>query len=82
MRNEQGAANCRWAVPTLFLNSPAWIDSVDRPWTCMRDETPHELELTDSCRNCVRWEPRATAPVSFGEPCDHLGTQPYFLDIF
>lgn len=82
MSANQGAANCRWAVPTLFLSTPAWADADDRPWSCLRDGTPHELESTDYCRNCVRWEPRSESAVSFGEPCDHLRTEPFFLDIF
>jgi len=78
----QGAGNCRWAVPTLFLDEPIWADATDRPWSCVRDETPYELESTERCRNCVRWEPRATAPMTFGEPCDHLRSEWFFLDIF
>jgi hypothetical protein len=69
-------------VPTLLLAPPLWLDADDRPWTCMRDDEPHELESTEVCRRCVRWEPRGEGPVSFGEPCDHLQAQPYFLDIF
>lgn len=81
MGDTQGAANCRWAVPTLLLNGPEWADANDRPWTCVRDERPHELESTTMCETCVRWEPRASTPVSFGEPCDHLRSEPFFLDI-
>ena len=81
MDENQVAANCRWAVPTLLLSTPEWLEATDRPWTCVRDETPHILETTETCRTCVRWEPRAQTPVSFGEPCDHLRTGPFFLDI-
>jgi hypothetical protein len=82
MSEHQGAGSCRWAVPTLFLKWPIWADAADRPWSCVRDETPYELESTDLCRTCVRWEPRMASAVSFGEPCDHLRSEPFFLDIF
>ena len=81
MAEKQGAGNCRWAVPTLFLGSPTWFESADRPWTCVRDETPHTLDSTDVCYTCVRWAPRVGLPVAFGEPSDHLSGAPYFLDI-
>lgn len=81
MSEKQSAANCRWAVPTLFLNTPDWVDADDCPWSCLRDETPHELESTTGCTTCVRWEPRSLSAVSFGEPCDHLRSQLFFLDI-
>ncbi|MGC4086182.1 MAG: hypothetical protein QM736_29680 [Vicinamibacterales bacterium] len=79
--DNQGAANCRWAVPTLFLTGVEWADASARPWTCMRDESPHVLDTTDGCRTCVRWEARPETPVSFGEPCNHLRSEPFFLDI-
>lgn len=81
MTDKQGAANCRWAVPTLFLGTPDWVDANDRPWSCLRDEAPHELESTAACETCVRWQPRSTKAVALGEPCDHLRAAPYFLDL-
>ena len=80
MIEKQGAANCRWAVPTLFLSSPAWADATDRPWSCIRDEEPYELESTDACHHCVRWEPRVEAGASVRE--DRARTDPFFLDVF
>ncbi len=81
MSGTQAAANCRWSVPTLFLDTPDWANTNDRPWSCLRDETPVELESTTGCRTCVRWQSRPVATESFGEPCAHLRTQPFFLDI-
>ena len=81
MTENQGAANCRWGVPTLLLNNQAWTDADQRPWSCLRDGTPQELETAEPCRTCMAWEARPEKPVSFGEPCDHLRSEPYFLDI-
>ncbi len=67
MTEKQGAANCRWAAPTLLLNTPDWVDADNRPWSCMRDETPHQLESTQPCSTCVRWEQPA-APSKDQEP--------------
>jgi hypothetical protein len=76
------AASCRWAVPTLFLARPFWFDAADRPWTCLRDGEPHELDSTDICRTCPRWEPRGSTPVDVGERWNQLQSHPYFLDVF
>ncbi len=59
MTTEQHAATCRWALPTLFLAAPWWLESENRPWTCLRDLTPRVLASTDVCAACPRWEPRA-----------------------
>jgi hypothetical protein len=58
MIGKHGAANCQWAVPTLLQNPPHWLDAVDRPWTCVRDEAPHPLETTEICAECPRWKAR------------------------
>ena len=78
MSTTHGAGTCRWAVPTLFMAAPTWMDAESRPWTCLRDQTPRELESTDTCRTCARWEARSATP----DPADPAGTQPYFLDLF
>jgi hypothetical protein len=56
---EKTAHACRWAVPTLFLPLPDWLDAWDTPWTCRRDPQHRTLESTDECRTCLRWEARA-----------------------
>jgi hypothetical protein len=83
METKQGAANCRWAIPTLSLDAPDWVDAADRPWTCEREGTPRELESTEACAICAFWEPRSHAiDDTFGEPCSHLRAGPFFLDLF
>ncbi len=61
MTTEQHAATCRWALPTLFLAAPWWLESENRPWTCLRDLTPRVLTSTDVCAVCPRWESRQPA---------------------
>ena len=87
MDRNHGAATCRWATPTVDLPAPAWLEAADRPWSCLRDGTPHPLESTEGCNSCDRWEPRieeappAPEPVSETVPCEHLRSGPFFLDI-
>ena len=66
MQQSQCASNCRWAVPTIFLSTPGWTEAEDRPWSCLRDEAPVEMESTTNCGRCVLWEPRAESAVAFG----------------
>jgi len=80
MSESHRAANCRWAVPTLFLAPPAWIDASDRPWTCVRDAVPREMETTDACGECVRWEPHSAAAAGLNEQ-DRQHEPKFFLDI-
>ena len=80
MSDAQGASNCRWAVPTLFLTTPGWAEAEARPWSCLRDDTPVHMESTDYCARCVQWEPRAESAVAFDgdSPTRHAG---FFLDV-
>lgn len=82
MRETHCAASCRWAQPTLFLESRLWLESWDRPWTCMRDGTPRTLESTEPCATCSRWEARTPGDVQFGDTCVHRRVPPFFLDLF
>jgi len=50
------ASNCRWGVPTLFLQAPYWWEAEDRPWACVRGTRPRTLEATEPCANCPCWE--------------------------
>lgn len=50
---------CRWAVPTLYLPLPNWLDAWEAPWTCYRDDVPRTLHTTEECLTCARWEARA-----------------------
>lgn len=77
MPQPQTAATCRWAVPTLFMAAPTWTDADDRPWTCVRELAPRELDSTDVCQVCAHWEPRSANRAT---PNDEA-VQPYFLDI-
>jgi len=65
MESKRCAASCRWAVPTLFQPDPMWLESWNRPWTCVREALPHALETTDTCVMCRRWETREE-PVTRG----------------
>ncbi len=80
MQQTQGASNCRWAVPTLFLSTPGWTEAEARPWSCLRDEAPVEMESTSYCGRCVRWEPRAESAVAFGDDAPTRFTG-FFLDV-
>lgn len=77
MSTPHTAANCRWAVPTLFMAAPIWADASDRPWTCLREHTPRELESTDVCRTCANWTSRVAAEAA----PQATDTPRYFLDI-
>ena len=57
----RGAANCRWATPTLLLPEPLWHEAESFPWTCVRDTAPRALFTTEPCAVCDRWEPRHLA---------------------
>lgn len=67
MERSPNAANCRWAVPTLFLSAPAWLQAWDDPWSCVRDGEARPLDSTEPCADCPRWEsgpkPDPTSPV-------------------
>ena len=52
---------CRWAMPTLDLPLPYWLDAWDSPWSCRRDPNPRVLESSLDCQACPRWEERAEA---------------------
>ena len=56
---------CRWAVPTLFLPVPGWLDAWDAPWSCARDPKPRVLQMADECLTCPRWEARAQANIDW-----------------
>lgn len=56
MERKHGAANCGWAVATLFMPEPMWLDAQDCPWTCLRDPQARPLETTVECATCARWE--------------------------
>lgn len=62
MSAQRNAHNCRWAIPTLFLPAPLWLDAESCPWTCTRDPVPRVLSTTDACATCLAWEPREGAP--------------------
>lgn len=49
--------SCRWACMTVRLPYPLWLESEDKPWSCLRDPGPNPLESTDVCRGCPRWQP-------------------------
>jgi hypothetical protein len=65
MNSTHTAQNCRWAAPTLFLPLPDWLDAWDRPWSCRRDGPSRQLETTECCVTCPRWEERAQPGVAW-----------------
>jgi hypothetical protein len=79
MTLRHGACNCIWAIPTLFLDAPLWLEAADRPWTCRRVSPPRTLELTDECRDCPRWEPVSAAAV--GESWADAEPHPLLTDV-
>ncbi|MGE5245350.1 MAG: hypothetical protein ACM3SQ_14060 [Betaproteobacteria bacterium] len=64
MITKRSASTCKWAKPTMSMPLPTWLEAWDRPWTCVRDETPTTLETTERCEDCPRWEPRQADVVS------------------
>ncbi|MEW6321211.1 MAG: hypothetical protein AB1635_08980 [Acidobacteriota bacterium] len=58
MDEQTGVESCRWARPTVRLPYPQWLESEQKPWTCLRDAQPNSLEDTDICHDCPRWESR------------------------
>jgi hypothetical protein len=64
MSARRNAANFRWAVPTLFMPAPWWVEAETKPWTCARQELPRPLTTTEPCATCRYWEPQASDRVS------------------
>lgn len=58
----KSAASCRWAMQTLDLEPPLWLDAWNYPWSCVRDGDARPLGSTDECRTCPRWQPHGAAP--------------------
>lgn len=58
MGESSSVENCRWSRLTIQLPYPVWLESEDKPWSCLRDKEPRPLEDTDICHGCPRWEPR------------------------
>ena len=64
----KSAANCRWAVQTLYLEPPLWLDAWTYPWSCVRDGDARPLASTDACRTCAHWQPHGAAPTPERSP--------------
>lgn len=62
MELAHNAISCRWAIQTLFLRSPLWLQAWDCPWSCLRDSEPRPLETTEECVSCARWQPHGLTP--------------------
>ncbi|HZP48999.1 MAG TPA: hypothetical protein VFB07_10715 [Vicinamibacterales bacterium] len=62
MIHTKNAASCRWAVQTLLLETPLWLDAWTCPWSCVRDTDARPVTTTDECRACPRWQPRQPTP--------------------
>jgi hypothetical protein len=58
MDERSSVESCRWARLTVRLPYPLWMESEDKPWSCLRDQEPRPLEDTAVCHGCPRWEPR------------------------
>ena len=63
MDQRPSVENCRWARLTLRLPYPLWLESEDKPWSCLRNNEPRPLDDTAICHDCPRWEPRHLAVV-------------------
>jgi hypothetical protein len=74
MPRAQSASSCRWAVPTLTIAGPEWIQAADREWTCTRVVPPEPLLSTDRCSWCPHWRPRPVQEAGPGEDAwpDHV----------
>jgi hypothetical protein len=69
---------CVWAVPTLSLPEPDWIEFTAAEWSCFADGPAHLLHDPRVCRTCSRWaerkaqsaSPPETRPVASFTPRD------------
>jgi len=51
--------NCHWAVPTLFMPHPIWLNAWDFPWCCWNNHDVRVLPTSASCHTCLNFRPRA-----------------------
>ena len=70
MKVNHTAASCRWAVATLHMPAPVWLEAQDRPWTCLREPGPRPLLTTEACASCSRWESNGLRRRSFAADAD------------
>jgi len=59
---DHAVRTCRFGVPTLFLQYPYWIDSLDWPWSCTVGRNPIALRIEDMCTDCPKWKDRMAEP--------------------
>ena len=56
-------AHCQFAVPTLRLEWPLWLDAWSWPWTCTQADHIRLVSDTERCHECAHWHPRTTPTV-------------------
>ena len=69
--------NCMWAVPTLLMPRPYWLEAADAPWSCWTEGHVTVLQSTDICSNCAKWRQRTDVRVAV--PPD--GAEPVCTDL-
>ena len=66
MKPKRLPQTCRWAVPTLDLPWPTWLDAWAWPWSCRTEDGDAKIVLsTTVCEDCPRWEFRGDLPIPF-----------------
>jgi len=53
--------HCHWAVPTLFMPHPVWLDAWDFPWCCWNSHEVRVLAASANCQACPNFKPRDEA---------------------
>jgi hypothetical protein len=51
---------CFWALPTISLPEPDWMESTAAEWSCYADGPTQLLYDARVCRTCSRWAERKT----------------------
>jgi hypothetical protein len=60
MTGPDNAATCHWRTATRLMPTPYWFEAGVRPWSCLRDDTPRPLSMSElrQCATCPHWQPR------------------------
>ena len=74
---DQHVRNCMWAVPTLLMPRPYWLEAADAPWSCWTEGHVSVLQTTDVCGNCPKWRQRTAVHVAVPPE----GAEPACLDL-
>lgn len=58
------AGQCFWAIPTISLPTPDWMEFTAAEWNCFADGPAQPLDDARVCRTCSRWAERRTPSAS------------------